>query len=445
MKKIFALLALTLICFAVQARTVQHVTLKNGTTMHGFVQRSAKGMLTFYSDSAVVVISQANVTAVAQDYTAEQLDSVWIRWAEANNAFRTSAGNRILTLYNLNINTSLAADSVANVKGKDFAYYIRHKGSINKVLLLEQGSNVKYLEYSPENVPTIYEFSWDDVLEISIDQRPQNLLSGIDLIYYRNGKTPVEGQPAGETRKTLSVYQENGMKMTVNYDDVVKIATKPINQQQFILEQTELLDVVQTNDGRMLRGLIVEYDYTGKTKTDNFIRVTQKSGVTESVRLSDVQLNYKEVNPDYAPLYDLILKEGQILIDGKAATFVTVKKFDKEDVFFLDSLKNPIEITKGTTDLTKILVQYHLSGQNESFKIVKLQPQLLKRKIDRKVVVDTIYTFSYKDLVESAYTPVETPRISASQTTECEYHVLGKGVLLLVDIRKKQAVPFIIK
>ena len=76
---------------------------------------------------------------------------------------------------------------------------------------------------------------------------------------------------------------------------------------------------------------------------------------------------------------------------------------------------------------------------------MKLQPQLLKRKIDRKVVVDTIYTFSYKDLVESAYTPVETPRISASQTTECEYHVLGKGVLLLVDIRKKQAVPFIIK
>ena len=144
----------------------------------------------------------------------------------------------------------------------------------------------------------------------------------------------------------------------------------------------------------------------------------------------------KEENPKFKMLTDVILKEGEVLVNRKPMKFVNVK--EENDVMALDSLQMDNVIIKATDGNTRITVEYrNASAANvEMFQLVKVGKKTVKKK--------DVYSFSYKDLVNAVVRPREVST-SINKTTKAEYVVTGQGVYALYDARKQRAIPIIVR
>ena len=362
MKKIFSIMILTLgIAWCAKAQIVQHVTLKNGSVLNGYVQHSSNGKLTFHSESATIFIENANIETSEQSIPISRLDSTWIKWGEAHDAFVGTGAERSLVLSNIVFrgNVSLA-DSIA-IKNEgsapqkkrvyNFDYYLRQKRTIANVKVLEKGVHVKYLEMTP----SVYTLTWDDIATIQIDKRPKTALSGINCIYNLRSGEPCDGQQAGETENTLSLYTADGMIQTFNIDDVIKYTFYPINSKQDIFEQSELIDVVNLANGSSIEGIIIEQNYSSDKDSENYILIQQESGAIQSVKISEVKGTQRKSNPKYAPQFDILLNEGDVVVNRKDFKFVGVQ--ESEDVMSLDSLCRTNIVTKAEDGRTAIVVE----------------------------------------------------------------------------------------
>lgn len=417
---------------------VQKMILKNGTVLNGYIERQeANGRITFHSESAVVYLNSQSADIHDRSVNIRALDQKWVKWAEKNDAFEGIGDGRTFMLNDIVIRTlPVMADSVA-VSDKDddkgFDYYLQHNvRMISNVKVLENGVHVKYMELTPNT----YYLSWDDVEAIRADKRPKNMLSGINRVYQlRNGRT-YEGQYAGETDNTLSLYMDNGIMQTLNTNDVIKYTFKPVNPNQTIFEQSELLDLVRTKKQGNIRGIIIEQNYSSRFDTDNYILIRQESGSIQSVKIADIVETCKEQNPKYTPKLDIILKDGEVVVNRRHCKYVDIK--ETKDVLVLDSLGNKLIFEKSKDGATPITVEYRLlSGSNvETFQLVRLTKAQVKKS--------TVYTFSYRDLVNNIYRPrnIET---SVNHTTKAEYFINGTGEYVLYDAKNHKGIPFVVK
>ena len=292
--------------------------------------------------------------------------------------------------------------------------------------------HVKYLEMTPNT----YTLIWDDIASIQIDKRPKTALSGINCKYsLRSGET-CDGQQAGETENTLSLYTTGGVVQTYNIDDVIKYNFYPINPKQDIFEQSELLDVIKRrNNASDIEGIIIEQSYSSDKDEENYVLIQQESGAVQSVKISEMIETQKKKNNRYHPLYDILLKEGDFTINRQKFQFVNVK--ESEDIMKLDSICFSNVVSKGENG-TSIIVEYRDSngGNVIPFQLVKVTKGVVKKH--------TIYSFNYKDLVNSVTQPTSVTT-SINQTTKAEYLINGQGVYALYDAKKHRAIPIIIK
>ena len=434
---------------AAHAIVVQHVILKNGTMLHGYVQQAASGVLTFHSDNAMVVVGAAEADITDQPTPIARLDSAWVAWATKNDAFEGAGSARTLTLSTIILRSNAStpvlddvADSVAveveeqpaaKTSGRrDFDYYLRQKRTISGVHVLERGAQLRYLEQTPND----YTFTWADVASIRIDRRPRTALSGIDCTYeLRNGRT-YEGQPAGETRTTLSLYID-GAVQSFNIDDVVKYTYHGINPNQDLVEQSELLDVVRKHNGATVRGIIIEQNYSSNLDKDNYVLIKDQAGAIQSLRISEVAETMKEANPAYRPLSDVLLEVGQVMVNRQEMTAVGVS--ERDYVLTLDSICRSNVISAATGPSTTIAVEYRTpEAQNvELFRLVRLTPTKVKKNI--------VASFSYKDLSEAAVRPTAVTT-SVNQTTRAEYLIPSAKdiVYALYNDKTHKAIPVVI-
>lgn len=452
MKRIFLTLVIFLISYMSFAQVIQHLYLKNGSVLNGYVQQSGDGQLSFYSENATVIIDGAKVDITSRDYEEKSLDEVWAKWANENDAYDRIGGKKTLTLNSL-IFTGVSAevDSVAECgdevldsiyvdnkeeiakhKGHSFSYFLQQKRNITKVKVLEKGIKVKYLELSPNT----YSLSWDDVAVIKTDRRPKNALSGIDCTYRLQSGESVEGQAADETKNTQSLYVKGGLVETFKVNDIVKYSYRPINPSQDIFEQSELLDVVHTTHNGVVRGIVIEQSYMSKKDFENYLLVKMESGETRKVNMSDFVSLRREKNPKYNPQFDVILDEGEVMVNRQKMNFVGVKEVNEQLVLDSVNCANPISLGKSNT--TKLIVEYNIAGVGnniEAFQLVKVKPIALKKKTQAE-------GFTYKDLANCVHAySVET---SINGTTKAVYIVVGVGTYALYDSRNQRAIPVIV-
>jgi len=435
MKKIVILLLFALTLFQSQAVVVQKVYLKNGSVLNGYIQKQdKKDNITFRSESAIICVNGKNATTTERVYGIHDLDQKWIDWAEENDAFNGTGNSRTLTLNeviftkngNYEASDSVAAtDDVESVFENDFR---NTHSSIMKVKVLEKGLYIKYLELTPNT----YYFSWDDVESIKADKREKTVLSGIDRIYQLNNGQEVRGQYAGESYSTLSLYTNSGMVETFDIDNVTKYSYKPLNPSQDILEQSELIDVVKTKNKGTFRGIIVERNFADGS---NYLIIQQQTGATQMLKFADITEYTKEENPEYKPKLDVLLKEGEVVINRVATDSVGVTK--NGSTLILDSINFKVVVPKeGNT--TKIIVEYynpkHLSSDH--LILVKVDKSMVKKK--------TIYSFS-TDIFDMKKFSAQGSETSVNNTTRVEYIVDGQGVFALYDQNNKKAMPFIVK
>ena len=435
MKKIlFSIVLYALYISMANAVVVQKVYLKNGSILNGYIQKQDKSdNITFRSESAIICVNGKNATTTERVYKVNDLDKKWIEWAEKNDAFNGEGESRTLTLNDVIFNHSnnYENDDTIAVMGDesvfDNDFKISHS-SVMKVRVLEKGLIIKYLELTPNT----YNFSWDDVESVKADRRDKTALSGIDRIYQLSNGQEVRGQYAGESYNTLSLYTNNGMIETFDIDNVTKYFYKPLNPNQDIMEQSELVDVIRTKNNGTYRGIIVERNFASGS---NYLIIQQQTGASQMLKFADITEYSKEENNDYKPKYDILLKEGEVVINRVSTDSVGVVK--KGSTLVLDSINHKVVVPKKGSS-TKIIVEYynprHLS--NDHLILVKVDKSVVKKK--------SVYSFS-ADIFEMKKYSAQGSETSVNNTTRVEYVVDGQGVFALYDQNNKKAMPFIVK
>ena len=418
-----------------KAVVVQKVYLKNGSVLNGYIQKQDKNdNITFRSESAVICVNGKNATTTERVYKINDLDKKWVEWAEKNDAFNGIGDSRTLTLNEVIFNHSNNTDyndSVAVIDDDrsvfENEFKISHP-SVMKVRVLEKGLNIKYLELTPNT----YNFSWDDIESVKADRREKTALSGIDRIYQLNNGQEVRGQYAGESYNTLSLYTNSGMVETFDIDNVVKYFYKPLNPNQDIIEQSELVDVVRTKNNGTFRGIIVERNFTSGS---NYLIIQQQTGASQMLKFADITEYSKEENNDFKPKFDILLKEGEVVINRVPTDSVGVVK--KGSTLVLDSINHKVVVPKDGSS-TKIFVEYHNPKHLSS-------DHLILVKVDKSVVKKkAVYSFS-ADIFEMKKYTAQGSETSVNNTTRVEYIVDGQGVFALYDQNNKKAMPFIVK
>lgn len=415
MKKILSLVAFAL-AFAgsAEAVIVQKIYLKDGSVLSGYIQKQdANGNLTFHSDNAEICLKSKDATiSNEKNYNIKDLGKAWVDWAEKNEEFEGIGDNRTLFL----------ADVTSKMK------------SVTRVKILERGEVVKYLEMTPNT----YLIPWKEVVSIKGEPRSKTALSGINRIYQLKSGMEFEGQYAEENDSMLTLYLNNRVRQSFKINDVVKYTFRPINPNQDIFAQSELLDVVKSKNGAETKGIIIEQNYTSNKDAENYFLVQQQSGAIQSIKVSEIAETRKEENPKYDPKFDILLKEGDVVINRQEVLKVDVK--EKEENLVLDSIGSKVVINKDANNNTKVIVEYrNVGGTNvETYQLVRVSKHTDKKS------KETIYYFSYRDLVNATVRPVSL-ETSVNHTTKAEYIVGGQGIFALYDAKSKKAIPFTIK
>lgn len=397
-----------------EAVIVQKIYLKDGSVLSGYIQKQDdNGNLTIHSDVAEICLKSSQaVISNEKNYTVGELDKNWVEWAEKNEAFDGTGNQRTLYL----------ADVTSKSK------------TVAKVKIIERGELVRYLEMSPD----IYTIPWKDVLAIKGEKRCKTALSGINRIFQLKSGMEFEGQYAEETDSLLTLYLNNGIRQSFKINDVIKYTFRPINPNQDIFAQSELLNIVKTKNGNETKGIIIEQNYTSAKDSENYFLVQQPSGAIQSIKVSDILETRKEENPKFDPKFDVLLKEGEVLINRQEVVMTGITEKGENSV--LDSLSEKVVIKKDPQNNTRVTVEYrNANGANiEAYQVVKVN------KIENKKEKKTMYGVSYRDLVNSTIRPVSV-ETSVNHTTKAEYIVGGQGTFALYDAKNKKAIPFIIK
>ena len=417
MRKILSILVLALsFAGAADAVVVQKIFLKNGSVLSGYIQRQDNnGNMFIRSDNAIICLKSKDATiSNEKNYNIKDLNKAWVDWAEKNDEFEGVGDNRTLLL----------ADITTKAK------------SVTKVRVLERGEVVKYLEMTPNT----YQISWKDVINIKGEKRSKTALSGINRIYQLKSGMEFEGQYAEENDSVITLYLNNGVRQSFKIDDMVKCTFRPINPNQDIFAQSELLDIVKTKNGTETKGIIIERNYTSDKDSENYYLVQQQSGAIQSIKISDVLETRKEENPQYDPKFDILLKEGEVVINRQEVVLAKIKEEGDKIVF--DSLNNKVVIAKDPNNNTKVTVEYRTANASnlETYQVVRVTKATEKRR--RETV--SYYYFSYRDLVNATIRPVSL-ETSVNHTTKAEYIVGGEGVFALYDAQSRKAYPFTIK
>ena len=415
MKKILSLVAFTLAFVgSAEAVVVQKIYLKDGSVLSGYIQKQdANGNLTFHSDNAEICLKSKDATiSNEKNYNIKDLGNAWVDWAEKNEEFEGIGDNRTLFL----------ADVTSKTK------------SVTRVKIMERGEVVKYLEMTPNT----YLIPWKEVVSIKGEPRSKTALSGINRIYQLKSGMEFEGQYAEENDSMLTLYLSNRVRQSFKINDVVKYTFRPINPNQDIFVQSELLDVVKSKNGAETKGIIIEQNYTSSKDAENYFLVQQQSGAIQSIKVSEIAETRKEENPKFDPKFDILLKEGDVVINRQEVLKVDVK--EKEENLVLDSIGNKVVINKDANNNTKVTVEYrNVGGTNlETYQLVRVSKHTDKKS------KETIYFFSYRDLVNTTVRPVSL-ETSVNHTTKAEYIVGGQGIFALYDVKSKKAIPFTIK
>lgn len=367
------------------------VVLKDGTELTGYISRQRPGEnFTFTTSKATVLLPNKEVKSIVDnEVKISSLSPEWKQWAEDNDAFNGVGNGRTLLLSDI----------------------ITKNGSINRVRILEKGAKVRYLELTPNS----YSLNWDTIQVVRTDKRPKLLLSGINRRYKLASGMEYEGQYIEEVPgETMSLLRDNGVIEVFNTEEVMKDNRFKINPNQTLLEQSDLIDIVQMKNGGTHRGVIFERNYSDSDEiTNDYLLIQLENGSSMSLNLADIVEYRKEKNPNYKPLTDIVLEEGQGAINRNVASLIPTKEISGIVTVDTDSLK----INLSQSNPQTITAEFHMdNAKAQQLKLIRI------RKYQDKKAKSNYYGFTFEDMVKNAILPksVET---SVNGISKIEYTI----------------------
>lgn len=429
MKKIIMSIMMTAICTIASAAITQKIYLKNGSVLSGFIAHQEKdGYMEVSTDEAIICISASDITVKEVTRKESQLDKAWRKWAKDNDALMGYGNDKSFTLCNISAGVD-ANDSIASEPDElDFEERLAEDGkTFNNVRILERGMKVRFLQLAPDS----YILRWDEIDRIEGVRSAKNALSGLKRTYMLKSGRTVEGEYAGESFETVSVFKSDGTVETMPFGDIKTLKISAVNPNQDISEQSPLRDVVTLTNNRTRRGIIVE-QYNGGPASANYIKMRNSNGVEEKIMTSNIESIGKEKNTAYNPLFDILLKPGEVMVNREKAEFVKVT--EKDDALVLDSIPGKVVRLKSKSGMATFDVEYNGDVKAEMFQVVTLTKKTVK-KVD-------VYSFTYKDLARSTFQP-KKEETSMNGTKKVTFSVPANAVFAIYYSASNRAIPII--
>lgn len=407
MKHTISVLSLALgLTSSIQAQNIQEIQLKNGSILYGYIQHVENdGRMIIATDSAIINGNKDSVTVVRTEPYDLGTIPEWRGWAESNQAIVTVKNRPSLEL------------SEIRIKGQ---------APVNQVRVIEEGETVRYFEKRKR----LYNKTWDDIYQIRSERRNRAILSGIKRTYVLKDGSSYTGEYRGESPTTLQLYMDKGKIRSFKIDDVVKYVYSGINESQPLYEQSQLLDIIKRRDYSEIKGVIIEENYTSSKDTENYIRLLEENGSTQTIYMSDILETSKCYNPKCNLLRDVLLNNGEVMI---ADTLQKAHKVTEEKGFM--KIKTPPKITtlkKQAGGKYKLTVYYrHDADHNRPlFRLVRLG--FIEEHKEK------IYVFDYKEMATAELREVKR-ETTVNGTTHAIFNIEQKGVYALYDAQGKEA------
>ena len=412
--KLFYLILVALEIFSanitVSAQNIEQIYMKRGSVVEGYIaeQNPGKHLIIQATKATIVANSDSLKDKITERILAENLPPEWKEWAEENNKYIDNAGVKQLELVTLEFKNSV----------------------YSKVFILEKGSLVKFIDLSPNR----YTFKWGDMYRTVKSERPDNLFSGLkEVVVLADGST-VDGQIIEQfPGKDLKIVTDKNEVLSYKFDQVKQINTEKLNPKMDLWPQVQLLDKISVKgEDSDLVGFISSRTL-GKELVIEF-----ENGNKRTIPQNQILSYAKIPNEKYIAVYDKVIKEGEILLDGKPAYFVPLKTVGQYLV--LDSIVSA-QNTVGDT----IYVEANLGGANVPVTLVKAHVENVafangKRKWEIPCPVIT-----YQDLVQSHVeikkeaTPLGNLKVSfvVKEVGDYVLYMQGKEEYIVINVIEK--------
>lgn len=424
MRHILTAFSALFLALQLNAQSNLTVVLKDGSELNGYfsIQHPGKDITLVTSKAAIFLPSTKIKSIKDNEMEFGSLPVEWQQWAVQHDAVSGVGDSRTVTL------SDISTDD----------------GAIKRVRILERGAMVKYLELDNNS----YQLNWDTLNVIKCDVRPKQMLTGINRKYKLKSGVEYVGQYVGEVPgETLRLSCDNGVVQVINVLDVVKDSRIKLNPNQTLSEQSDLKDVIKVKNGGIYRGIIFERNYFGFDDLDSASLTTKKiddvqrdylliqldDESTMSVNLSDILEYKKEPNPNFKPLTDVLLKEGEFVVNRQMANVLTAVEGDDTIFIPVDSVKLSVDL-KGSRMVLSVESRFARQSDSYQYKIIKAN-----KYYDKKTKSD-LFGFTYEKLAKKAIMPV-TVETSVNQTTRLDFEVLEKGIYILYNSQTNQAIP----
>lgn len=384
--------------------------MKSGSVVEGYIaeQNPGKHLIIQATKATIVANSDSLKDKITERILAENLPPEWKEWAEENNKYIDNTGVKQLELVTLEFKNSV----------------------YSKVFILEKGSLVKFIDLSPNR----YTFKWGDMYRTVKSERPDNLFSGLkEVVVLADGST-VDGQIIEQfPGKDLKIVTDKNEVLSYKFDQVKQINTEKLNPKMDLWPQVQLLDKISVKgEDSDLVGFISSRTL-GKELVIEF-----ENGNKRTIPQNQILSYAKIPNENYIAVYDKVIKEGEILLDGKPAYFVPLKTVGQYLV--LDSIVSA-QNTVGDT----IYVEANLGGANVPVTLVKAHVENVafangKRKWEIPCPVIT-----YQDLVQSHVeikkeaTPLGNLKVSfvVKEVGDYVLYMQGKEEYIVINVIEK--------
>lgn len=414
MKKLSFIMALLVGSITMaNAQSIQTLVLNNGSEMEGYIATQRPGVdFTFASNRATIFLAPEDVKSITdREILITDLDDVWKKWADENDAYVGIGNNRVFR--------------ISDIEKKDGS-------TIKGVKVLERGSRIKYVEITDNS----YSLKWSDIILVKNAKRSRTQLSGIDRVYKLSDNRTFMGQYVEEIPgKTVCLYNDNGFIEVINLDKVVQDSRVAINNDQTIFDQSEYLDVVVKKDGSIYKGVIIERNYL-KNSATSYLLIQMNNNSINSILFNDIAQYRREPNDEFKPLYDVLLRENEYVLNRSEIKAITPEIIDEMVIVDETKCENTIAYAAPYVDIT---VESCFANNNDYLNIKLVKVKKYRDSINKNSEI--FNGFSYSDITRYGinYTDI---KISRNNTTKMSYQIKEPGLYALYNIATKQAYIF---
>lgn len=426
-RKICLGMILSLFCGIGLGKSYEKVILKNGTQLEGYISVQHPGKkIVFIAEKATVCIPFARVESIVDhDVEISSLSDGWQNWIKENPACVKEVNRKnylVLSDIVLSANDTLAVERDSFMTAGNSRDISPHD-----VRILEKGSIITYLDFSK----SLYHVTWDDILMIRRYERSSLDLTGIiDVVELNSGKV-LEGQIIEQILgKQVRLKDNDGVVNVIDLKQITAQKKKKMNANQSLLEQSPLLEIVCTKQGKMITGIIVEQAY-GKKQGD-YLLIEEENGTIVRVNSGNVTEIRKIPNHNYRKLTDILVSNDEIWMNRQKAEKAIIK--EDESVMVVSDKSVPIVINTRSSQDTLIVEQQDNLDNRDIF-LLRLTPVEIKRKQNR-------YVFTYEDLVTRSSRPFMV-EVSRNKTLKMSY-LVNEGHYVFYKPRKKTAFYLIV-